>query len=117
MYIYRTMIQEKKKGGAGKAYSVFEITNTKTGKKHYMVSSRYTEENILSGIKTYVHSKTVNGGAKKLAQDIDNSGKDYDEHFKVKVMGAGMDKEAAEKRRAELVTKSGDVYNQEIEVA
>ena len=111
------MIQEKKKGGAGKAYSVFEITNTKTGKKHYMVSSRYTEENILSGIKTYVNSKTVHGGAKQLAQDIDNSGKDYDEHFNVKQVGKGMSREAAEKRRAELVTKSGEVYNQEIGVS
>lgn len=109
-------VQENSKN-TGKEYSVFEITNTKTGKKHYMVSSRYTEENILSGIKTYVHSKTVNGGAKELAKDIDNTGKDYHEHFKVKTMGSGLDKVAAEKRRAELVTKSGDVYNQEIEVS
>jgi hypothetical protein len=32
-------------------------------------------------------------------------------------MGSGMGKEAAEKRRAELVTKSGEVYNQEIGVS
>ena len=100
-----------------KGYSVFEITNTKNGKKHYMVSSRYDEQNILSGIRTYVNSKTVNGGAKQLAKDIAGSGKDYDEHFKVKTMGKGMSKESAEKRRAELVTRSGDVYNQEIEVS
>ena len=100
-----------------KGYSVFEITNTKNGRKHFMVSSRYNEDNILSGIKTYVNSKTVGGGAKELAQDIDNSGKDYDEHFTVKAMGKGMSKEAAEKRRAELVTKAGEVYNQEIEVS
>lgn len=102
---------------AGKGYSVFEITNTKNGRKHFMVSSRYNEDNILSGIKTYVNSKTVGGGAKALAQDIDNSGKDYDEHFTVKAQGSGMSKEAAEKRRAELVTKAGEVYNQEIEVS
>ena len=47
-----------------KGYSVFEITNTKNGRKHFMVSSRYNEDNILSGIKTYVNSKTVGGGAK-----------------------------------------------------
>ena len=111
------MITEKEKSGSGRVYSVFEILNTKNGKKHYMVTSRYTEENILSGVKTYVNSKTVHGGAKQLAQDIDNSGKDYDEHFKVKQVGKGMSREAAEKRRAELVTKSGEVYNQEIGVS
>jgi hypothetical protein len=100
-----------------KGYSVFEITNTKNGRKHFMVSSRYTEDNILSGIRTYVNSKSVGGGAKELATDIKNSGKDYDEHFTVKAMGKGMSKEAAEKRRADLVTKSGEVYNQEIEVS
>lgn len=110
-------LQEKKSDkSAGKQYGVFEITNVKTGRKHYMVSSTYTEENILSGIRTYVNSKTVNGGAKELAQDIDNTGKDYDEYFNVKQMGAGMDRQTAERRRAELVGKSGDVYNQEIEV-
>ena len=111
------MINEKAKGGSGKVYSVFEITNAKTGRKHYMVSSVYTVDNILSGIRTYVKSKTVGGGAKDLAQDIKNSGKDYDEDFSVKEVGKGMSKEAAEKRRAELVTKSGEVYNQEIEVS
>jgi hypothetical protein len=113
------MINEKakqSKAGSGKQYSVFEITNTKNGRKHFMVSSSYTETTILSGIRTYTSSKTVGGGAKALAQDIDNAGKDYDEHFTVKVVGKGMSKEAAEKRRAELVTKSGEVYNQEIEV-
>ena len=99
-----------------KGYLVFEITNTKNGRKHFIVSSRYNEDNILSGIKTYTKSKTVNGGAKELAQDIQASGKDYHEHFKVKQMGSGLSKEAAEKRRAELVNKSGEVYNQEIEV-
>ena len=111
------MINEKVNSKGGKTYTVFEITNTKNGKKHYMLSSTYTLENILSGIKTYTKSKTVNGGAKELAQDIKNSGKDYHEHFKVKEMGSGMGKEAAEKRRAELVTKSGEVYNQEIGVS
>ena len=97
-----------------KGYSVFEITNTKNGRKHFMVSSTYSEDNILSGIRT---SKSVGGGAKELAQDIKGAGKDYDEHFTVKAMGKGMSKEAAEKRRAELVTKAGEVYNQEIEVS
>ncbi len=105
------------KGGSGKQYSVIEITNTKNGKKHVMVTSRYTPDTILSGIKTYAKSKTVGGGAKELAQDINDSGKDYHEHFKVKAMGSGLSREAAEKRRAELVTKSGEVYNQEIGVA
>jgi hypothetical protein len=100
-----------------KGYSVFEILNTKNGRKHFMVSSRYDENNILSGIRTYVNSKTVGGGAKELASDIKGAGKDYDEHFTVKAMGKGMSKEAAEKRRAELVTKAGEVYNQEIEVS
>ena len=100
-----------------KGYSVFEITNTKNGRKHFMVSSRYTEENILSGIRTYVNSKSVGGGAKELAQDIKGAGKDYDEHFTVKAMGSGMSKESAERRRAQLVTKAGEVYNQEIEVS
>ena len=107
---------EKKSGGGGKVYSVFEITNQKTGRKHYMVSSVYSVDNILSGIRTYVNSKTVGGGARDLAQDIKGSGKDYDEDFSVKQMGAGLSKEAAERRRAELVTKSGEVYNQEINV-
>jgi hypothetical protein len=102
---------------ASKGYSVFEITNTKNGRKHFMVSSSYTEDTILSGIRTYVNSKTVGGGAKELARDIKNSGKDYDEHFTVKSMGAGMSREGAEKRRASLVTKAGEVYNQEIEVS
>jgi hypothetical protein len=110
------MINEKAKGESGKTYSVFEITNDKTGRKHYMVSSVYTVENILSGIRTYVNSKTVRGGAKELASDIKNSGKDYDEDFKVKQVGKGMSRQAAEARRAELVTKSGEVYNQEIGV-
>ena len=100
-----------------KGYSVFEITNTKNGRKHFMVSSTYTEENILSGIRTYVNSKSVGGGAKELAKDIKGAGKDYDEHFTVKAMGKGMSKESAEKRRASLVTKAGEVYNQEIEVS
>lgn len=100
-----------------KGFSVFEITNTKNGKKHFMVSSRYDEQNILSGIRTYVNSKSVGGGAKALASDIKGAGKDYDEHFTVKTMGKGLSKEAAEKRRAELVTRAGDVYNQEIEVS
>jgi hypothetical protein len=108
---------EKRSKGSGKTYSVFEITNDKTGRKHYMVSSVYTIENIVSGIRTYVNSKTVGGGAKALAADIKNAGKDYDEDFKVKEVGKGMSREAAEKRRAELVTKSGEVYNQEIEVS
>jgi len=108
---------EKRSRGSGKTYSVFEITNDKTGRKHYMVSSVYTIENILSGIRTYVNSKTVGGGAKDLAQDIKGSGKDYHEDFKVKQVGKGMSREAAEKRRAELVTKSGEVYNQEIGVS
>ena len=100
-----------------KVYSVFEITNTKNGRKHFMVSSSYTEDNILSGIRTYVNSKSVGGGAKELAQDIKGAGKDYDEHFTVKSMGSGMSKESAEKRRTALVTKAGEVYNQEIEVS
>ena len=108
---------EKRSKGSGKTYSVFEITNDKTGRKHYMVSSVYTIENIVSGIRTYVNSKTVGGGAKALATDIKNAGKDYDDDFKVKEVGKGMSREAAEKRRAELVTKSGEVYNQEIEVS
>ncbi len=108
---------EKRSKGSGKTYSVFEITNDKTGRKHYMVSSVYTIENIVSGIRTYVNSKTVGGGAKALAVDIKNAGKDYDEDFKVKEVGKGMSREAAERRRAELVTKSGEVYNQEIEVS
>ena len=111
------MINEKVKGESGKTYSVFEITNDKTGRKHYMVSSVYTVENILSGIRTYVNSKTVGGGAKELASDIKNSGKNYDDDFKVKQVGKGMSRDAAEKRRAELVTKSGEVYNQEIGVS
>lgn len=97
-------------------YSVFEITNNKNGKKHYMVSSRFTPENILSKVRTYIDSKTVGGGAKELAQDIEGSGKEYHDDFSVKVVGKGMSRLAAEKRRAEFVTKSGDVYNQEIEV-
>jgi len=108
---------EKRSKGSGKTYSVFEITNNKTGRKHYMVSSVYTVNNVLSGIRTYVNSKTVGGGAKDLAQDIKNTGKDYDEDFSVKEAGKGMSREAAERRRAELVTKSGEVYNQEIGVA
>lgn len=108
---------EKRSKGSGKTYSVFEITNDKTGRKHFMVSSVYTIENIISGIRTYVNSKTVGGGAKALASDIKNAGKDYDEDFKVKEVGKGMSREAAERRRAELVTKSGEVYNQEIEVS
>lgn len=112
------MLSEKeKKGQSGRQYSVFEITNTKNGRKHFMVSSSYTEETILSGIRTYVDSKTVGGGAKALAQDIKNSGKDYDEHFTVKAVGKGMSREAAERRRAEYVNKAGEVYNQEIEVS
>lgn len=111
------MIQEtNKKGESGKQYSVFEITNTKNGRKHYMVSSVYSLDNILSGVRTYMNSKTVRGGAKELAQDIKGAGKDYDENFTVKELGKGMSREAAERRRAELVTKSGEVYNQEIEV-
>lgn len=111
------MMNEKRGSESGKKYSVFEILNTKNGKKHYMLSSTYTLENILSGIKTYTKSKTVNGGAKELAKDISNAGKDYDEHFQVKQVGAGLSKQAAEKRRAELVNKSGEVYNQEVEVS
>ena len=115
------MINEKAKaskgGSSGKVYSVFEIVNNKTGRRHFMVSSVYTVDNILSGIRTYVKSKTVGGGAKALAQDIKGSGKDYDEDFSVKEVGKGMSREAAEARRAELVTKSGEVYNQEIGVA
>jgi ketosteroid isomerase-like protein len=110
------MINEKTKGGSGKTYSVFEITSKTTGRKHFMVSSRYTLENILSGIRTYVDSKTVGGGAKELAQDIYNAGKNYEEDFTVKEVGKGMSREIAERRRAELVTKSGEVYNQEIGV-
>lgn len=118
MQLYPMMHEgEKRSKGSGKTYSVFEITNDKTGRKHYMVSSVYTVENIVSGIRTYVNSKTVGGGAKALATDIKNAGKDYDDDFKVKEVGKGMSREAAEKRRAELVTKSGEVYNQEIEVS
>ena len=111
-----TLLEKERKDDTGKVYSVFEIINTKNGKKHYMVSSVYTLENILSGIRTYTNSKTVNGGAKELANDLKNAGKDYDEHFRVKEVGKGMSRQAAEKRRAEMVTKSGEVYNQEIEV-
>lgn len=82
-----------------------------------MVSSVYTEETILSGIRTYVNSKTVGGGAKDLAQDIKNTGKDYSEHFTVKLAGKGLNRQDAERRRAELVNKAGEVYNQEIEVS
>lgn len=118
MQLYPMMHEgEKRSKGSGKTYSVFEITNDKTGRKHYMVSSVYTVENIVSGIRTYVNSKTVGGGAKALATDIKNAGKDYDDDFKVKEVGKGMSREAAERRRAELVTKSGEVYNQEIEVS
>ena len=118
MQLYTMMHEgEKRSKGSGKTYSVFDITNDKTGRKHYMVSSVYTVENIVSGIRTYVNSKTVGGGAKALATDIKNAGKDYDDDFKVKEVGKGMSREAAEKRRAELVTKSGEVYNQEIEVS
>lgn len=108
-----TMLKEE----GSKGYSVFEITNTKNGRKHFMVSSSYNEDNILSGIRTYVNSKSVGGGAKALAQDIKGAGKDYDEHFTVKQQGAGMSKETAEKRRTELVNKAGEVYNQEIQVS
>lgn len=108
--------EAERKSDTGKVYSVFEIINTKNGKKHYMVSSVYTVENILSGIRTYMNSKTVKGGAKELAQDIKGAGKDYDEHFRVREVGKGMSRQAAEARRAELVTKSGEVYNQEIGV-
>ena len=101
---------------SGKQYAVFEITNTKNGRKHYMISSVYTVDNILSGIRTYMNSKTVQGGAKELAQDIKGAGKDYDEYFTVKQLGKGLSRKSAERRRAELVTKSGEVYNQEIEV-
>ena len=69
------MINEKVKGESGKTYSVFEITNRKTGRKHFMISSVYTADNILSGIRTYVNSKTVGGGAKDLAQDIKDQAK------------------------------------------
>jgi hypothetical protein len=100
----------------GKGYSVFEVTNTKNGRKHFMVTSVYNKDNILSGIRSYIDSKSVKGGAKAMAIDIANSGKDYDEHFTVKEQGKGMSREAAEKRRAELVTKAGEVYNQEIQV-
>ena len=101
---------------AAKGYSVFEITNTKNGRKHFLVTSTYNKENVLSGIRSYIDSKSVKGGAKAMATDIANSGKDYHEHFNVKEQGTGMSKEAAEKRRAELVTKAGEVYNQEIQV-
>lgn len=99
-----------------KGYSVFEITNTKNGRKQFLVTSTYSKDNVLSGIRSYIDSKTVKGGAKAMARDIVNSGKDYHEHFTVKEQGAGMSKEAAEKKRAELVTKAGEVYNQEIQV-
>lgn len=102
---------------ASKGYSVFEIINTKNGTKGFLVTSIYTKENVLSHIKSLIHSKSVKGGAKDMAQDIANSGKDYHEHFTVKEQGTGMSKEAAEKRRAELVTKAGEVYNQEIQVS
>lgn len=100
-----------------KGYSVFEITNTKNGKKHFLVSSTYTTENVLSGIRSYIDSKSVKGGAKEIARDIANSGKDYHEHFTVKEQGTGLSKEAAEKRRSDLVEKAGKVYNQEIQVS
>ena len=100
-----------------KGYSVFEITNTKNGKKHFLVSSTYTTENVLSGIRSYVDSKSVKGGAKEIAQDIANSGKDYHEHFTVKQQGTGLSKEQAEARRSDLVEKAGKVYNQEIQVS
>lgn len=111
------MLNEKGSGTSGRQYSVFEITNTKNGRKHFMVTSRYNEDNILSGIRTYVDSKTVGGGAKELAKDIKNDGDDYQDHFSVKTVGKGMSRQAAEKRRAEYVTKAGEVYNQEIEVS
>lgn len=111
-----TLLEKDRKSDTGKIYSVFEIVNTKNGKKHYMVSSVYTLDNILSGIRTYTNSKTVNGGAKELATDLKNAGKDYDEHFRVKEVGKGLTRMNAEKRRAELVNQAGDVYNQEIEV-
>ena len=82
-----------------------------------MVTSTYTKENVLSGVRSYVDSKSVKGGAKAIATDIAGAGKDYHEHFTVKELGKGMSKEAAEKRRAELVTKAGEVYNQEIQVS
>lgn len=111
------MLSEKKKGkSTDRQYSVFEIVNTTNGKRHYMITSRYTLENILSGIRTYVDSKTVKGGAKELAKDIKGVGEDYEKYFKVKEVGKGLSKDTAEKRRAELVTKASEVYNQEIEV-
>ena len=101
---------------AAKGYSVFEITNTKNGRKHFMVTSTYTKENVLSGIRSYIDSKSVKGGAKAMAIDIANSGKDYHEHFTVKEQGSGMSEEAAEKKRKELVLKAGEVYNQEVQI-
>ena len=102
---------------AARGYSVFEITNTKNGRKHILVTSTYTKENVLSGVRSYIDSKSVKGGAKAIATDIAKSGKDYHEHFTVKELGKGMSKEAAEKRRTELVSKAGEVYNQEIQIS
>ena len=82
-----------------------------------MVTSTYTKENVLSGVRSYIDSKSVKGGAKAIATDIAKSGKDYHEHFTVKELGKGMSKEAAEKRRTELVSKAGEVYNQEIQIS
>lgn len=108
------------KGGAGKKFSVFEITNLKTGRKHYMLSSRFTAETILAKIKTYVDSKTVGGGAKELAQDIDKASKeaeDYSESFDVKEVGKGLSSQEAERRRTELVGKAGSAYNKEVQIS
>lgn len=102
---------------AAKGYSVFEITNTKNGRKHFLVTSTYTKENVLSGVRSYIDSKSVKGGAKAMATDIAKSGKDYHEHFTVKEQGKGMSKEAAEEKRKELVLKAGNVYNQEIQIS
>jgi len=99
-----------------KGYSVFEITNLKNGRKHFMATSAYTKENILSSIRSYIDSKTVKGGAKDLAQDIVKSGNDYKEKFTVKQHGSGMSVEQAEKMRAERVAQAGEVYNQEVQV-
>lgn len=112
-----TMIKEaNKKGGSGKRYSVFAITNQMTKTTHYIISSLYTLENVVSKIKTYADSKTVRGGGKKLADDIEDAGKDYDKKFTAQQVGSGLSREAAEARRAELVSKAGNVYNQEINI-
>ena len=94
-----------------KGYSVFEITNTKNGRKHFMVSSTYTEENILSGIRTYVNSKSVGGGAKELAQDIKGAGKEMQD--RAKEINAERVKERDSQRNEKILEKEQKVQERE----